>query len=91
MSGRYARRDGHSQTEIGSDAGTIHEYASTVESLGFDHIQASDHVLGADPDRPGWSGTYDYEHPFYEPLTLFAYLVGVTETVTLLTYIPILP
>lgn len=79
------------QTEIGTDVETIREYATTVESLGYDHIQAYDHVLGADPDRPGWSGTYDYAHQFHEPLALFAYLAGLTESVTLLTGILILP
>jgi len=28
-----------------------------------------DHVLGADPDRPGgWAGPYTEAHPFHEPL-----------------------
>lgn len=79
------------QTEIGTDVGTIRDYATTAESLGFDHLQAYDHVLGADPDRPGWTGTYDNSHQFHEPLTLFSFLADVTESLTFLTGILILP
>lgn len=79
------------QTEIGTDVGTVRDYARTVEALGYGHMQAYDHVLGADPDRPGWTGTYDNSHQFHEPLTLFSFVADVTESVTLLTGILILP
>ena len=38
------------QTEIGADRGAIREYAERVEHLGYAHILAYDHVLGADPE-----------------------------------------
>ena len=42
------------QTEIGQQADAIKTYAQTAESLGYSHILAYDHVLGANPaSRPG--------------------------------------
>jgi len=36
------------QTEIGADPGAVRAYAQAVEGMGFSHILAYDHVLGAD-------------------------------------------
>ena len=45
------------QNEIGTDPLVIRDYAQTAEGLGFTHILAYDHVLGANPDRPeGFKG-----------------------------------
>ncbi len=40
------------QTEIGADVGAVRAYAQGVEQLGYRHLLAYDHVLGADPQRP---------------------------------------
>ena len=41
------------QTEIGADPVFIKDYAQTAEELGFSHILAYDHVIGANPaSRP---------------------------------------
>ena len=37
------------QTEIGADVGAVRAYAERVQELGFAHILAYDHVVGADP------------------------------------------
>jgi probable F420-dependent oxidoreductase len=80
------------QTEIGSDPAAIRDYAQTAEGLGFTHVLAYDHVLGANPDRPGgWSGPYTYLTPFHEVFVLFGYLAGVTQRLGLVTGILILP
>ena len=80
------------QTEIGSDAGAIRAYAQAVEELGYRHLLAYDHVLGASTvNRPGWSGYYDLDDQFHEPLTLFAHLAAVTSTLEFVTGILILP
>jgi probable F420-dependent oxidoreductase len=80
------------QTEIGNDPAAIRDYAQTVEGLGFTHVLAYDHVLGANPDRPGgWSGPYTYQSPFHEVFVLFSYLAGVTQRLELVTGILILP
>jgi len=80
------------QTEIGPDVGAIREYAQAVEELGYSHLLAYDHVLGASTaSRPGWTGFYDLDDQFHEPLTLFAYLAALTSTLELVTGILILP
>ena len=37
------------QTELGSDPAVLCAYGQHVEELGFSHILAYDHVVGADP------------------------------------------
>ena len=79
------------QTEIGADAGAIRAYAQRVEELGYRHVLAYDHVLGADPAvHVGWSGPYDVRTAFHEPLVLFGYLAALTS-LELVTGIIILP
>lgn len=80
------------QTEFPSDPVAIKDFAQTAEDLGYNHILAYDHVLGANPDREGgWSGPYTYRDPFQEPLTLFSYLAGLTRELEFITGIIILP
>ena len=79
------------QTEIGPDAGSVRAYAERVEELGFGHLLAYDHVLGADPAvHAGWDGPYDVTTTFHEPLVMFGYLAAVTR-LELVTGIIILP
>lgn len=80
------------QTEFGSDPAAIQDYAQTAEALGYSHIVAYDHVLGANPQRPGgWSGPYTHQTPFHEPFILFSYLAGLTRKIGFTTSIIILP
>jgi probable F420-dependent oxidoreductase len=79
------------QTEIGADPGAVRAYAQRVEELGFSHVLAYDHVLGADPVvHEGWAGPYDISTTFHEPMVLFGYLAGLTS-LELVTGIIILP
>ena len=79
------------QTEIGPDVGGVRAYGQGVEDLGFHHIVAYDHVVGADPAvHAGWGGPYDIDTQFHEPLVLFGYLAGCTS-LELVTGILILP
>jgi probable F420-dependent oxidoreductase len=82
------------QTEIGNDPSVIRDYAQAAESLGYDHVLAFDHVLGAHPDRfegTGFRPPYTHQTPFHEPFVLFGFLAGVTSRVELVTGILILP
>lgn len=80
------------QTEIGTDPAVVKDYAQTAEGLGYDYLLAYDHVLGANPDRPGgWSGPYTYKSNFHEPFVLFGYLAGLTQKLELVTGVIILP
>jgi probable F420-dependent oxidoreductase len=79
------------QTEIGADPGALRAYAQTVAGLGYAHLLAYDHVLGADPRvHSPWQGPYDVHTTFHEPMVLFGYLAAVTS-LELVTGIIILP
>jgi probable F420-dependent oxidoreductase len=81
------------QTEFGNDPIAIRDYAQTVEGLGYTHVLAYDHVLGANPNRPGgWQGRpYTYQSPFHEPFLLFSFMAAVTTKLSFATGIIILP
>jgi probable F420-dependent oxidoreductase len=79
------------QTEIGSDPAVTAGFIREVEALGFDGLVAYDHVLGADPARPGWSGPYTIESTFHEVMVLFAYAAAITTRLELSTGVLILP
>jgi probable F420-dependent oxidoreductase len=80
------------QTDIGNDPVGIRDYAQAVEAMGFTHILAYDHVLGADRSRhSGLTGVYGHRDAFHEPFVLFGFLAGITRRVELATGIIILP
>lgn len=80
------------QTEIGADPAVLRDYAQAAEGLGYSHLLAYDHVVGADPDRPGgWRGPYTHKSLFHEPLVLFAYLGAITSRLEFVSGILILP
>jgi probable F420-dependent oxidoreductase len=79
------------QYEIGDDPEVIRAWAETVEQLGYRHVLAYDHVLGANVyTRPGWRG-YTSETAFHEVFVLFGYLAAVTSRLELVTGVLILP
>jgi probable F420-dependent oxidoreductase len=79
------------QTEIGGDVGRVRAYAQGVEALGYSHVLAYDHVVGADTDvHAGWKGPYNLDSTFHEPLVLFGYLAAISS-LELVTGIIILP
>jgi probable F420-dependent oxidoreductase len=79
------------QTELGGDVGAVRAYVRRVEELGYRHVLAYDHVVGADPAvHHGWSGPYDVTTTFHEPFVLFGYIAGVSS-LELVTGIIILP
>ena len=80
------------QTEIGADPAGVRDYAQAAESLGYDHLIAFDHVIGANAaSRPDWRGAYRSTDMFHEPFVLFGYLAGVTQRIEMFTGIIILP
>lgn len=80
------------QTELGAaPVADLRRYATTVEQLGFAHLAAYDHVLGADPvTHAPWAGRYDVHTTFREPFVLFGYLAAVTR-LELVTAVVVLP
>ena len=80
------------QIEIGSDPGGVRAYAQAAQDLGYSHLLAYDHVLGAHrASHPGFEGVYSSEHAFHEPMVLFGYLAAVAPRLGLITGILILP
>jgi probable F420-dependent oxidoreductase len=80
------------QTEFGHDPVALRDYAQTAEALGYSHVLAYDHVLGADTrGREPWPGPYTYRDAFQEPFVLFSFIAAWTERIGLTTGILILP
>lgn len=78
--------------EIGTDPGAIKAFVQGAEDRGADHLLIYDHVLGADPNRPGgWRGPYDKDVAFHEPFTTLGFVAAVTSTLTLATAVLVLP
>jgi probable F420-dependent oxidoreductase len=66
------------QTEIGPDPAAIRTYATAVEDLGYTHVLAYEHVVGADPEHySGWTGPYNIHTQFHEAMVLFGYLAAI--------------
>jgi probable F420-dependent oxidoreductase len=79
------------QSEIGTDPEIIRDYAQAAEDLGYEHLLAYDHVLGADPsNRDDWRG-YTHKTMFHEPLTLFSYLAAITQRLEFVSGVIVLP
>ena len=79
------------QTELGGDVAVLRTYATESERLGYRHLLAYDHVVGADPAvHQGWNGPYDVHTTFHEPLVMFGFLAAITS-MELVTGIIILP
>lgn len=81
------------QIELGGDPVQLRRLGRAVEELGYDHLLAYDHVLGAvHADRsPPLTGPYTERDPFHDPLVMFAHLAGLTERIEFATGILILP
>ena len=81
------------QIELGGDPEAVRQIGTAVEALGFDHLLAYDHVLGAvHADRtPPLTGPYTEHDPFHDPLVMVAHLAGITQRIGFATGILILP
>jgi probable F420-dependent oxidoreductase len=69
-------------SDIGTDPVTIRDYAQAVEGLGFDYLQAPDHVLGGNPaghkDKPRVGTT---ANAYHDPFVLFGFIAGCTRSI----------
>jgi probable F420-dependent oxidoreductase len=81
------------QTELRGDPEAVRRFGRAVEDLGFDHLLAYDHVLGAvHADRePPLAGPYTEHDPFHDPLVMFAHLAAITDRIGFISGIVILP
>ena len=81
------------QTELGGDPDAVRRIGLATEELGYDHLLAYDHVIGASHDDrdPELWGPYTDHDPFHCPLVMFGYLAAITERIGLATGVLILP
>jgi probable F420-dependent oxidoreductase len=78
-------------TDIGGDPGAVREFAQQAEALGYDFVEAPDHVLGVNTaSRPGWDRNTSQDL-FHDPFVLFGYLAGLTRNLGFSTGVLILP
>ena len=78
--------------DMPADRVAIRDWAQAAEALGFDYIEVSDHVVGADRDViPGFEGPYDVDDSFHETFTTIAYMAAITENVGFASGVLILP
>ena len=79
--------------EIGDDPIVVRDWAQAVEDIGYSHILAYDHVIGAvhANREPKLLGPYTQASAFHEPFVLFGYFAAITQRVELATGILILP
>jgi probable F420-dependent oxidoreductase len=81
------------QIESHGDPAAVRRFGQAADALGFDHLLAYDHVLGAVLARrtPPLTGLYTEHDPFHDPFMMFAYLAGITERIQFATGVLILP
>ena len=81
------------QTELRGDPARFDGSGRAVEDLGFDHLLAYDHVLGAvhAGRTPPLTGPYTERDPFHDPFVMFAYLAAITERIGFATGVLVLP
>src|SRR2546423_8656620 len=80
------------QTEIGADPARVRAFVEAVRDLGFDHLMAYDHVLGASRERhPHLTGPYREEHQFHEIFVLFGYAAALPPGLELVPGVVIAP
>ena len=90
---RHANRSGLSPgRDRPGTPGRVKAFARAAEDLGYAHLLAYDHVLGAGVrNRPDFRGPYTSESLFHEVFVLFGYLAGITERLELVSGVIILP
>ncbi|MCJ2181005.1 LLM class F420-dependent oxidoreductase [Novosphingobium album (ex Hu et al. 2023)] len=80
------------QNGLGGDPAAVREIGLAGERLGFNHLVAYDHVLGATHDRePKLGGPYTEKDPFHDPFVMFGYLAALTNRIEFVTGVLILP
>ena len=71
--------------DIGGDPAVVREYAQAAEAIGYDFLEAPDHVLASREGERTGAGL------FHDPFVLFGYLAGCTATLGFSTGVLILP
>lgn len=78
--------------DMPAEATQIRDWAQAAEGMGYDYLEVSDHVLGADRAAlPDFEGPYDVDDSFHETFCTLSFIAAVTERVELASGVLILP
>ena len=78
-------------SDIGGAPASVRDYAVAAEAMGYDFLEAPDHVLGVNAaSRPGWDRNSN-DDLFHDPFVLFGFLAGCTQKLGFATGVLILP
>ena len=68
--------------DIGTGPAVLRDYAQAAEGLGFAHLVAPDHVLGANPAADhGGRRVGTSANAYHDPFVLFGFLAGCTRQI----------
>jgi probable F420-dependent oxidoreductase len=68
--------------DIGTGPSVLRDYAQAAEGLGYAHLVAPDHVLGANPAADhGGNRVGTTANAYHDPFVLFGFLSGCTKTI----------
>lgn len=78
---------------IGNETDRLRDLGLGLEQLGFNHLSAYDHVLGAvhEDREPALTGPYTQHDVFQEPFVVFGYLAAITHRLEFATSVLVLP
>jgi probable F420-dependent oxidoreductase len=81
------------QNELKGNPSAVRRIGEAVEELGFDHLLAYDHVLGAvhAGRTPPLTGPYTEHDTFHDPFVMYAHLAAITKRIEFATGILVLP
>jgi alkanesulfonate monooxygenase SsuD/methylene tetrahydromethanopterin reductase-like flavin-dependent oxidoreductase (luciferase family) len=68
--------------DIGTGPAVLRDYAQAAEGLGYAHLVAPDHVLGASPSTDhGGRRVGTTANAYHDPFVLFGFLSGCTQRI----------
>ena len=77
--------------DIGGEPATVRDFAQAAEGLGYQHLGAPDHVLGANiANRPDWGNRNTSKDLFHDPFVMFGFLAACTKSIGFSTQVLIL-
>ena len=74
-------------TDTGGDPSLVRDFALSLEAMGYDFLEAPDHVLGGQPA----AGQTIADDMFHDPFVLLGFLSGITTKLQFSTGVLILP
>ena len=78
--------------DVPADQALIKDWTKAAEEIGYDYIEVSDHVLGANrAEHKNFEGPYDVDDSFHETFCTLSFMAAVTKNIGLVSGVLILP